>query len=168
MRRISITLLSCSALLFVAVSCNKAPENNQNSENMKTTDNTLFSQGEKASADYFTGAAWIQPLVNPTDVENLYTIGSVTFESGARTKWHTHPAGQVLIVTEGRGWYQEKGKSAQELTKGSVIAIPKDVEHWHGAAADSRFVHIAITNFKENNNVTWMSSVTDEEYNSIK
>jgi 4-carboxymuconolactone decarboxylase len=152
--------------------------NNLNAQNMTThldkrqekndakTNESIFPKGGKGSADWFTGAVWLQPLINPSDMENLYSIGSVTFEAGGRTHWHTHPIGQVLLVTDGKGWYQERGKPAQALIKGSVVTIPKDVEHWHGAAHDSRFVHIAITNMKDKNNVTWMSPVTDEEYHN--
>jgi quercetin dioxygenase-like cupin family protein/alkylhydroperoxidase/carboxymuconolactone decarboxylase family protein YurZ/quinol monooxygenase YgiN len=130
------------------------------------TNESIFPKGGKGSADWFTGTVWVQPLVNPSDMENLYSVGSVTFEPGGRTHWHTHPIGQVLLVTEGKGWYQERGKPAQLLTKGSIVTIPKDVEHWHGSAKDSRLVHIAISNMTNGNNVTWMSPVTDEEYNT--
>ncbi|MDR3219978.1 MAG: carboxymuconolactone decarboxylase family protein [Dysgonamonadaceae bacterium] len=131
------------------------------------TNESIFAKGGKGSADWFTGTVWVQPLVNPDEMENLYSVGSVTFEAGGRTHWHTHPTGQVLLVTEGKGWYQERGKTAQMLTKGSVVAIPKEVEHWHGAAKDSKFVHVAISNMANGNNVMWMSPVTDEEYNGI-
>jgi quercetin dioxygenase-like cupin family protein len=93
------------------------------------------------------------------------------FEPGARANWHTHPRGQVLIVTDGQGYDQEKGKSAQSIKKGDVINIPPDVEHWHGASANSPLVHIAITNFENNEFVIWLSPVTDEEFkeaNQIK
>ena len=86
---------------------------------------------------------------------------------GGRTYWHTHPIGQTLLVLEGRGWYQERGKQAQELTKGSVIPIPKDVEHWHGASADTKLVHIAISNVYEGSAVTWMTPVTEDEYTVV-
>ena len=98
------------------------------------------------------------------DKNNDFTIGSVTFEPRARTHWHTHPKGQVLIVTEGEGFYQEKDKPAQGLKKGDIVNIPENVEHWHGASAGSKFVHIAITNYKDDKNVTWLNPVTDEGY----
>jgi quercetin dioxygenase-like cupin family protein/alkylhydroperoxidase/carboxymuconolactone decarboxylase family protein YurZ len=132
------------------------------------TNERIFPKGGKGSADWFTGTVWVQSLVNPPDMENLYSVGSVTFEPGGRTHWHTHPIGQVLLVIEGMGWYQERGKPTQTLTKGSVVAIPKDVEHWHGAAENSPLVHIAISNIANGSNVTWMSPVTDKEYGSIK
>jgi quercetin dioxygenase-like cupin family protein len=94
-------------------------------------------------------------------------MGSVTFEPGARTNWHTHPKGQVLIVTEGQGWYHEKGKAAQVIKKGDVINIPENVEHWHGASADNAMIHIAITNYEADENVVWLKPVSDEEYAAV-
>lgn len=85
--------------------------------------------------------------------------------TACNNKWHTHPRGQVLIVTEGEGFNQEKGKSAQRIKKGDVINIPAYVEHWHGATANSEMVHIAITNYKGEENVIWLQPVTDEEFN---
>jgi 4-carboxymuconolactone decarboxylase len=127
----------------------------------------IFPIGERGSADWFSGEVYVQPLVSPAEMENLYTVGNVTFEPSARTNWHTHPIGQTLLVIEGKGWYQEKGKTAQPLTKGSVVAIPKDVEHWHGAAKDNRMVHIAITNVAYGNMVRWLLPVTNEEYDAV-
>src|SRR5690606_1585005 len=98
---------------------------------------------------------------------NDFALGSVTFEAEARTHWHTHPKGQVLIVTEGAGWYQEKGKPAQAIKKGDVVNIPEDVEHWHGATANSEMAHIALTNYEGDTNVVWHDPVTDEEYNEV-
>ncbi|MCL1943815.1 MAG: carboxymuconolactone decarboxylase family protein [Candidatus Azobacteroides sp.] len=131
-------------------------------------DNSIWDKGEKGSSDWFTGTVWVKGLLSPDEMENLYNIGCVTFEPCGRTLWHTHPVGQTLLVTEGRGWYQERGKPALLLTKGSVVAIPKEVEHWHGAAKDSKLVHIAISNMKDGSNVTWLKSVTEGEYNDIQ
>jgi quercetin dioxygenase-like cupin family protein len=135
--------------------------------NTKAIQNTIsiFPIGEKLSNDWFTGNAFLKPLV-AKDKNNDFAIGNVTFEPGARTIWHTHPRGQVLIVTEGEGFYQEKGKCARALKKGDIVNIPENTEHWHGASPGSKFVHIAITNYKGNENVVWLKPVTDEEYNS--
>lgn len=84
----------------------------------------------------------------------------------ARTNWHTHPKGQVLIVTSGKGFYQEKGKPTQVIKKGDVVDIPENTEHWHGASADSEMVHIAISNYLGDKNVDWLKPVTDEEFNA--
>ncbi|WP_251040556.1 cupin domain-containing protein [Chryseobacterium sp. ISL-6] len=101
------------------------------------------------------------------DKNNDFALGSVTFEPGARTHWHTHPKGQVLIVTGGEGFYQEKGKPTQRIKKGDVINIPENIEHWHGATATTKMVHIAVTNYSGEQNVTWLSSVTDAEFNEV-
>lgn len=127
----------------------------------------IFPQGNPASPDQFTGTVWVYSLVKPTEIEELYSVGQVTFEPGGKTNWHTHPAGQILLVTEGQGWYQERGKAAVPLKKGDIYVIPKNVEHWHGATKDSKFVHIAISNMVNGNNVTWMSPVTGEEYDTM-
>lgn len=87
-------------------------------------------------------------------------------KAGAITHWHTHLKGQVLIVTEGKGFYQEKGKLTQVIKKGDIINIPEDIEHWHGASADRRMIYIALTHYKGEENVTWLRPVTDEEYNT--
>ena len=128
--------------------------------------NTIFPQGEKANPDYFTGTAWLNVLV-AKDETGTYAIGSVSFEPGGKTNWHTHPAGQILLVTDGKGFYQEKGKPARVITKGNVVVIPSHVEHWHGAAKDTSLTHIAITNNIDGVAVNWLAPVSDEEYHSV-
>lgn len=129
-------------------------------------DKSLFSKGDKLTNGYFTGDAYLKTLL-AKDENNGFAMGSVTFEPGARTNWHTHPKGQVLVVTEGQGWYQEKGKPAQVIKKGDVINIPENTEHWHGASSESMMSHIAITNYKGEKNVVWLKPVTAEEYNAV-
>lgn len=126
----------------------------------------IFPKGQPLPKDWFSGNAFITSLVTK-DKNNDFSAGSVTFEPGARTNWHTHPRGQVLLVIEGNGFYQEKGKPAQTIKKGDVVIIPEIIEHWHGASAASKMVHIAITNFKDDVQVNWLQPVTDEEYNSV-
>lgn len=128
---------------------------------------TAFPLGERGTPEWFEGEVYVQGLLNPDQMENLYSVGQVTFMPGGRTYWHTHPIGQTLLVLEGRGWYQERGKPAQELIQGSVVAIPKDVEHWHGASTDTKLVHIAVSNMDEGSAVTWMTPVTEDEYNKV-
>lgn len=155
--------------LIGIISCNDS-NSTQNSNNMKTENSTMtsvFPLGERGSSDWFTGEVYVQGLVAPNEIEGLYSVGQVTFQPKGKTNWHTHPIGQVLLVTEGNGWYQERGKPAQSLIPGSVVVIPKDIEHWHGATKDSKMVHIAISNMKDNSPVTWLSPVTDEEYNDL-
>lgn len=134
---------------------------------MSNNDNsTIFPRGELLTTGYFTGEAYLQPLL-PKDKNNEFALGCVSFERGARTNWHVHPKGQVLLVIEGHGFYQEKGKQARVIKKGDVINIPENVEHWHGASAKTAMKHIAITNFKGEENVTWLQPVTDEIYNDV-
>ncbi|GBU24414.1 hypothetical protein R83H12_01044 [Fibrobacteria bacterium R8-3-H12] len=124
----------------------------------------LFSKGEKASNAIFTGAAFINKLVPDSDSIYNCQIYDVVFEAGARTNWHSHPGGQLLLVTDGKGWYQERGKQARSLQKGDVVTIPPNVEHWHGASSNSEFTHIGISPNTQKGNAVWLSPVTDEEY----
>ena len=130
-------------------------------------DSTLFPKGNKLSNEYFTGDAFLTTLI-ARDKNNDFAVGCVSFEPGARTHWHTHPRGQVLIVIEGEGFYQEKGALARGLKKGDVVNIPENTEHWHGARPVNKLVHIAITNYKGEENVVWLNAVSDEEYEGIK
>jgi quercetin dioxygenase-like cupin family protein len=125
--------------------------------------NTLFPKGNKLPNDWFSGEAFLTPLI-ARDKNNEFSAGSVSFDVKARTNWHTHPKGQVLVVTEGQGYYQEKNRPARIIKKGDVINIPEDVEHWHGASENTNMTHIAITNYKDDLQVTWLQPVTDEEY----
>ena len=127
--------------------------------------NTLFPKGDRAPADYFTGTAWLKMLVQANDIFNT-SIGNVTFEPGTRNNWHKHPGGQILIVTDGVGYYQEKGKPVQLLHEGDVIKILPGVVHWHGASPDSEMTHLAINTNTQKGIVEWLQKVTDEEYNS--
>jgi len=135
--------------------------------NTLESQNAIFPKGEKASADYFTGTAWVNILV-PRDETGSYALGNVVFEPGYRNNWHKHPAGQILLVTDGKGYYQEKGKPARLLTRGDVVVIPSHIEHWHGAAHDSSFTHIVVTNNTKQGAVEWLAPVTDEEYTSCQ
>ena len=99
------------------------------------------------------------------------TIGNVTFEPGCRNHWHVHRAesggGQILLVTGGRGWYQEEGRPARALKEGDVVNIPANVKHWHGAAADSWFAHLAVEVPAVNGSNEWCEPVGDEEYAAL-
>ena len=121
--------------------------------------NEIFPKGEKAPQENFTGTAWIKILV-PKDETGTYSIGNVVFEPGCRNNWHKHPSGQTLIVADGKGWYQEKGKAARTISKGDVVVIPSNVGHWHGAAKNSSLTHLAVTNMK-GGSVEWLQKVTD-------
>lgn len=127
----------------------------------------IFPIGEPntAYAQYFIGNSYLAPISR----EQVH-ISNVTFEPGCRNNWHIHHAdkggGQVLVGVAGRGWYQEEGKPAVEILPGTVINIPAGVKHWHGAAADSWFAHLAIEVSGENTSNEWLEPVTDEEYAS--
>jgi 4-carboxymuconolactone decarboxylase len=123
-------------------------------------------QTVQAPAEYFTGNAWVNRLVKGEDIK--CNAAKVTFEPKTRNHWHTHPAGQILIVTEGKGYVQKKGEAIQVLLPGDVVIIPAGVEHWHGATPDSLFTHIAIQLVADNGkDISWLKPVTDEEYNSF-
>jgi quercetin dioxygenase-like cupin family protein len=111
----------------------------------------------------FSGHAVIDPLF-PANEFTGATGGLVTFAPGARTAWHTHPAGQMLIVTEGKGWVQEEGAEKREIKPGDVVWIPVGVNHWHGATDTSGMAHIAISYMRDGSNVTWGELVTDDEF----
>jgi quercetin dioxygenase-like cupin family protein len=135
---------------------------------MNTSDNLnpIFPKGDPAPADYFTGTAWVKSLVPADDTFNTL-MSNVVFEPGARNHWHSHPGGQILVVTDGTGYYQEKGQPIQVIGKGDVVRILPDVLHWHGAAPDSALTHLAINTNTQKGIVVWLNRVTDEEYNSI-
>lgn len=128
--------------------------------------NVIFPIGNKMAGSNFTGDVWQEKLV-ANETEWNCPIGNVTFAPGARNNWHKHPGGQILLCTNGRGWYQEYGKPAQELHPGDVVKIPADVRHWHGAAKDSTFSHIYIVTNPHMGACQWLEPVSDEEYNIL-
>jgi 4-carboxymuconolactone decarboxylase len=116
-----------------------------------------------APAEHFTGAVRVQPLFDATATSRA-AGASVTFEAGARTAWHTHPRGQVLIVTGGVGRVQRWGGPVEEIRPGDVVWIPAGVKHWHGASPAARMTHIAIVENLDDRSVDWMENVTDAQY----
>jgi quercetin dioxygenase-like cupin family protein len=140
--------------------------NHQPEAAKEQTSELVFPKGEKINSNNFTGVVWLQMLVNNDSTYNT-SIGNVTFEPGARTSWHKHPGGQILLITGGRGYYQEEGKSAVAVSKGDVVSIPPDAVHWHGAAAGDSLTHIAISPNTEKGSVVWLKPVSDTEYNNI-
>ena len=129
----------------------------------------IFPIGEPntAYAAYFSGNSYLAPLSR-----EQVAVSNVTFEPGCRNNWHIHRAssggGQMLIGVAGRGWYQEEGKPAVEILPGTVIHIPANVKHWHGAAADSWFAHLAFEVPGEDTANEWLEPVTDEAYRALK
>nr|WP_321456533.1 cupin domain-containing protein [uncultured Cohaesibacter sp.] len=125
----------------------------------------IFPRGPENTAyeQYFVGQSYLNILSR----EGVF-IGNVTFEPGCRNNWHIHKAekggGQILLCTSGKGWYQESGKPAQALKAGDVVKIPAGVKHWHGAAKDSWFAHLAVEVPGENTTNEWLEPVSDEDY----
>ncbi|WP_341676233.1 cupin domain-containing protein [Niveibacterium sp. SC-1] len=117
----------------------------------------------KGPEDYFTGSVRVDPLFAPSAPAS-YSGGAVSFEAGARSAWHTHPAGQYLLVTAGVGRVQEWGGPLVELRAGDVVWCPPGVKHWHGAAPAAAMTHIAITGVRDGKNVEWLEQVSDEQY----
>ena len=127
---------------------------------------SVFPMGDKndAFAQYFVGQSYLSML----SVQQV-SIGNVTFEPGCRNNWHIHhKGGQILLVTAGRGYYQEWGKPARELHPGDVVNIPAEVKHWHGAAPDSWFAHLAVEVPAEGASNQWLEPVSDDDYNKLK
>ncbi|MDO4576128.1 MAG: carboxymuconolactone decarboxylase family protein [Planctomycetia bacterium] len=123
-----------------------------------------FPLGEENTgyAQYFIGKSYLAPLTK--DKRLNVPVANVTFEPGCRNNWHKHTGGQLLIAVGGVGYYQERGKAAQRLLPGDVVEIPPDVDHWHGAAPDRWFAHLAVTCNPQTNKTTWLEAVSDEEY----
>ncbi|WP_207462221.1 cupin domain-containing protein [Azospirillum sp. SYSU D00513] len=113
----------------------------------------------------FTGHVVVD-LLTPPSTETPASSGLVTFAPRARTAWHTHPAGQMLIVTAGKGWVQQDGQTRREMKTGDVVWIPAGVRHWHGATGTTGMSHIAITYIRDGKNADWMQLVTDQEYDA--
>lgn len=128
----------------------------------------LFPQGDPntVAGQYFSGASYLCPL---SDMG--VSVSNVTFEPGCRNNWHIHKAskggGQILLCTDGRGWYQEWGQEARELHPGDVVTIPAGVKHWHGAAQDSWFSHVAVEVPGEGTGSEWLEPVADRDYSKL-
>jgi quercetin dioxygenase-like cupin family protein len=124
----------------------------------------IFPKGQQAPSQVFTNATWVHMLHTDEDGAFDTQVYNVTFEPSARTHWHSHPGGQILLMTSGTGYYQEKGEPAQLLKPGDVVAIPADVVHWHGASPSSPFVHLGMSTQVHLGPAKWLGPVTDEEY----
>ena len=158
-------VLACMACVLTSA-CN----NNQNQHKMGTDKKGLeviFSQGEKGSAELFTGNAYHTDLVA---ADSIFTtaVGNVYFEPGARSNWHSHPAGQILIITDGIGYHQIQGKPIEVIKKGSVVKCPPNVRHWHGASETVGLQQLYIVPNTEKGIVNWDEAVTDETYKGTK
>jgi len=133
---------------------------------MDNRNNSIFEMGDplpEQFSKYFSGKAYLQNLTDKGG-----PIANVTFEPGCRNNWHIHhKGGQILLVTGGEGWYQAWGEPAQKLHPGDVVNIPPEVKHWHGAAADSWFSHLAVEVSVDGRSNEWLEAVTDEQYKKL-
>ena len=167
--RMRTALLAAAATLLLAPALHAQQNARQNTTpttmDKQTSFRQIFPQGAEnppVNAQYFTGRSYLAPLTaNKALNVPLY---NVTFEPGCRNNWHSHTGGQILIVTAGRGYYQKRGSAARELLPGDVVEIAPDVEHWHGAAPDSWFSHLAVECNPATNRNTWLEPVDDESY----
>lgn len=156
----TLTTTAIASIMLLAVSC--SAQNTTKADQNKL--NFIFPKGELGAAEHFTGKAWNFGLVKENTVYNT-VVGNVYFEPGARSNWHTHPSGQVLIITDGVGYHQIKGQPRQTLKKGDVVQCPPNVEHWHGASPDTGMLQMYILPKTEKGIVTWLQPVTDAQYN---
>lgn len=161
--------LAASAFLVILVSVAASA---QTAMKLVTDPGAIFPKGQRAPNTNFTGTVWVQQLIEPDSAFNI-PVGYVTFEPGARSHWHSHAGGQVLLALGGIGYYQERGigppkRPIQILRKGDAVKCPPNVPHWHGASPTEAFMQVAITPNTARGRVTWMKPVTDAEYTAIK
>lgn len=158
----TLLIIAIASLALLTTSCME-----NKSENNKTELQSIFPKGELGSAEQFTGKAWHMRLVDNDTTYNTI-VGNVYFEPGARSNWHVHPAGQILIITDGIGYHQIKGQPRETIKKGDVVKCPPNVEHWHGASPDTGLQQMFVISNTEKGIVQWLQPVTDEEYNNSK
>jgi quercetin dioxygenase-like cupin family protein len=152
MKKILYVMLISSAIFSTRVMAQDAP---------------VFPKGEISNTANHTGTVWLNELSGADSIFN-YSIAFASFAPGAKLDWHIHPGGQILLITEGPGYYQEKGKPIQIVHKGAIIKCLPGVEHWHGASPGNGFSYIATTTPTQKGKTIWMQKVTDEEYRAIK
>lgn len=141
--------------------------NDVQTSGLKKNEEPVFARGEKVVSENFVGTVWLNYLAENDTTFNV-NIGSVTFAPGARTNWHYHKGGQILLVTEGKGLYQEKGKPVEIIEKGQVVKCPPHIEHWHGATSTDTMTHVAIGTNTNIGGAVWLKPVTEEEYDSFR
>lgn len=162
MKQLATIILSLSLLISVSAVTNKAlaAETTNNSQ----TITRAGSQSSYMAPDkYFTGNVRVDPLFSANN-SAPFSGAYVTFEPGARSAWHIHPAGQRLIVTSGVGWTQEWGGPIVEIQAGDVIWCPPGVKHWHGASPTTAMTHLALSGISNGKSVEWLEKVSDEQY----
>jgi quercetin dioxygenase-like cupin family protein len=172
MKRLATTVISLALLASASAHANQAgaasgsgaaPAASVQDAQTITITRSGSQPFRKGPAEYFTGSVRIDPLFQANDPSRT-SGASVTFEPGARSAWHTHPLGQILIVTAGTGWVQQLGGQIQEIRQGDVVWIPPGQKHWHGATATTGMTHIAIQEYLDGKVVEWMEQVSDDQY----
>lgn len=158
MKIVQIAFTAMMSTMIMA--CN---QNKSTSKGDKTELVEIFPKGEKGSNELFTGNAYPTALVASDSVYNTL-VGNVYFEPGARSNWHSHPAGQILIITDGVGYHQIEGKEIEIIKKGDVVKCPPNVKHWHGASADVGLQQLYIVPNTEKGIVNWQEAVTNKQY----
>ena len=151
-------MIRLSAIAFAAVMA----ASGAHAQDMEVIKNGT-RDGMLGSPDLFTGTVYVEPVFSNRE-PFVVSSGKVTFLPGARSNWHTHPAGQMLIVTEGTGWVQQEGKDKQVMQPGDVVWCPPGVKHWHGATDATAVTHYAVQQFEDGEAVVWMEPVTDEQF----
>ena len=160
MNRTLWTLAMCVAAPLAGAAGSAAADDKVRAQQITRSADQVSTAGPE---DYFTGQVRVDPLFAASD-EIKASAAYVTFEPGARSAWHTHPAGQRLVVVSGVGLTQEWGKPVQQIHPGDVVVCPPGIKHWHGASPEGAMTHLAVTGTVDGKNVTWMEKVTDEQY----
>jgi quercetin dioxygenase-like cupin family protein len=158
-RTLSIATLLIAATQFALVKASPAM-----AEDTMEISRDATRPATPGPTETFTGDVTVKPLFGPQDGITTTGAGQVTFTPCARSAWHTHPAGQTLIVTSGTGWVQQWGGQRQQMNPGDVIWTPPGVKHWHGATASDTVTHIAIQDNVDGRNVEWMEKVSDQQH----
>jgi len=156
MRKIFGILLITLPLLFTVCNC-------QQDKTASTISESAFPKGKVLKSHNFTGKVWLK-MMGASDSTLYASYGNVSFKPKARTNWHSHPGGQLLFITQGVGYYQAKGEQARLLKAGDFVEIPPNVVHWHGAAPESEFAHIAVSLNTNLGGAAWQKAVSDQEY----
>jgi quercetin dioxygenase-like cupin family protein len=158
MKKLSVIILAIVSTLINA--CNEQSIVKPTNMDLQS----IFPKGVKGSEEIFTGNVWNTSLVDNDSIYNTL-VGNVYFEPGARSNWHSHPSGQILIITDGIGFHQIKGQPRQTIKKGDVVKCPPNVMHWHGASQNNGLQQLYIIPKTEQGIVEWKEPVSDEDYN---
>lgn len=163
MLAVTTSLLASASTAVLAQAATPVPSGTSQGQGELRIARAGSQPSARGPAEHFTGSVRVDPLF-PATAPSRMSGGSVTFEPGARSAWHTHPVGQVLVVTAGVGWVQREGGPVEEMRPGDVVWIPPGLRHWHGAAATTGVTHIALQEQVDGQAVTWMEKVSDAQY----